>query len=48
MSYDGAQEIRHITFEEMLNEKEEVNDFIPECWDEDKHLNDYATDDFKQ
>ena len=48
MSYDGAQEIRHITFEEMLNEKEEVNDFIPEYWDEDKHLNDYATDDFKQ
>lgn len=42
-----CSEIKHITFEEMSQE-EEVEDYIPEHWDEDKHLNDYATDDFKQ
>lgn len=42
-----CSEIRHINLEEMSQE-EEVDDYIPEYWDEDKHLNDYATDDFQQ
>lgn len=38
-------EIREINLQEAL---EDVDDYIPEHWDEDKHLNDYATDDFQQ
>lgn len=42
MSYDGAPEIRHITFQENLDEIPE--DLITEKlieWDENTHLGDY-------
>lgn len=41
---DGAPEIRHITFQEMLEEEEIPEDTIDELldeWDENTHLGDY-------
>lgn len=43
MSYDGAPEIRHITFQEMLQEdipEDEITEKLME-WDENTHLHDY-------
>lgn len=41
---DGAPEIRHITFQEMLQDEEIPEDLITEKlaeWDENTHLSDY-------
>ena len=43
MSYDGAPEIRHITFQEMLQDEipeDEITEKLME-WDENTHLHDY-------
>ena len=43
MSYDGAAEIRHITFQEMLQDEipeDEITEKLME-WDENTHLHDY-------
>lgn len=43
MSYDGAPEIRHITFQEMLQDEipeDEITEKLME-WDENTHLGDY-------
>ena len=43
MSYDGAPEIRHITFHEMLQDdipEDEITEKLME-WDENTHLHDY-------
>ena len=43
MSYDGAPEIRYITFQEMLQDEipeDEITEKLME-WDENTHLHDY-------
>ena len=43
MSYDGAPEIKHITFQEMLQDdipEDEITEKLME-WDENTHLHDY-------
>lgn len=43
MSYDGAPEIRNITFQEMLQDdipEDEITEKLME-WDENTHLHDY-------